>query len=36
MTRSKLVKGEGMIFHDIDEARRAYENHMSNYKQKLK
>ena len=37
MTRSKINgKGEGMIFTDIDEARRAYENHIVELQTKAK
>ena len=37
MTRSKINgKGEGMIFTDIDEARRAYENHVVELQTKAK
>tara|TARA_B100001057_G_scaffold17673_1_gene16342 strand:- start:4507 stop:8739 length:4233 start_codon:yes stop_codon:yes gene_type:complete len=37
MTRSKVNgKGEGMIFSDIDEARRAYENHVVELQTKAK
>ena len=37
MTRSKVNgKGEGMVFSDIDEARRAYENHVVELQTKAK
>ena len=37
MTRSKVNgKGEGMVFCDIDEARRAYENHVVELQTKAK
>ena len=37
MTRERInAKGEGMIFADVDEVHRAYDNAVVNYMHKLK